>query len=85
MFDDLQYDTHPPRPQPTFPPGDLPFPLRFALALTLVANGAAVKGRLVATMKHVDLSVEHFLDILMLYSPIGQDDAPFFCVHNSAV
>lgn len=29
------------------------------------------------TTKHVDLSVEHFLDILMLYGLNGQDEAPF--------
>lgn len=52
-----------------FPPGDHPFPPRFALALTLVAKGAAVKGKLVEMKKYVDMFVEHFWDIIVL----GQD------------
>lgn len=59
------------------PPGDHPFPPRFALALTLVANGAAVKGRPVATTEHGDPSVELLLDIHMLYGLNGQDEASF--------
>lgn len=41
-------------------PGDQPFPPRFALVLTLVANGAAVKATLVGTIKYL-MAVEKFL------------------------
>lgn len=45
-------------------PGDRPFPPRFALVLTLVANGAAVKATLVVTIKHLTaLSV--FFDVVL--------------------
>lgn len=49
------------------PPGDHPFPPRFALALTPVANGAAVKVSPVETTERRDPSVELLLDIHMLY------------------
>ncbi len=81
MFNDLQYDTHPPRPQSSrsllLSPGDHSFPPRFALALTPVANGAASKGRPVATTEHGDPSVERFWDIHMLNGLNGQDEASF--------
>lgn len=41
-------------------PGDQPFPPRFALVLTLVANGAAVKATLVGTIKYL-MAAEKFL------------------------
>lgn len=59
-------------------------PPRFALALTLVANGATVNGRPVATMELRDPSFELLLEIHMLYGLDGQDEASF-CIHNSAV
>lgn len=59
------------------PPGDPPFPPRFALALTLVANGAAVKGRPVVTTERWEPSVEHLQNIHMLYGLKGRDEASF--------
>lgn len=61
----------------SFPPGDHPFSPRFALALTLVANGAAVKGKPVATAEAETPSVL-LLDIHILYGVSGIDGASFF-------
>lgn len=49
LFDDLQYDTHPPQPTYSFlaSPRRPQFPPRFALVLTQVANGAVVKATVV--------------------------------------
>lgn len=60
-----------------YPPRDHPFPPRFALALTPVANGVAVKGRPVATTEHGDPSVELLLGMNMLYGLNGEDEASF--------
>lgn len=60
-----------------FSPRDHLFPPRFALALTLVANGTAVKGRPVATTERSDPSVELLLDVHMLNGLNGRGEASF--------
>lgn len=59
------------------PPGDHPFPPRFALALTPVANGAAVKRGPVATTDSRDPSVELLLDIYMLNDVMVEEKLSF--------